>query len=62
MAYENRKLSDTPKIVFVGFDDKPVDPAHVMIKKSQDISPKEAALRDYFKAIYSVGEATQWHT
>lgn len=54
-----RKLSDTPKIVFVGFDDKPIDLAQTMIKKSKDVSPKEAALRDYFKAMYSVGEATQ---
>ena len=56
---ENRKLSDTPKIIFVGFDDKPIDLAQTMIKKSQDISPKEAALRDYFKALYAVGEASQ---
>lgn len=54
-----RELSDTPKIVFVGFDDKPIDLAQTMIKKSKNVSPKEAALRDYFKAMYTVGEASQ---
>lgn len=53
-----RKLSDTPKIVFVGFDDKPVDLAQTMIKQAK-LSPKEQALQDYFKALYTVGEAKQ---
>ena len=54
-----RELSNTPKIVFVGFDDKPIDMAQTMLRKSQDISPKELQLRDYFKALYFVGEASQ---
>jgi hypothetical protein len=57
MSYENHKLSDTPKIVFVGFDEKPMDLAQTMIKKS-NLSPKEQALQDYFKALYTVGEST----
>lgn len=59
MTYENRKLSDTPKIIFVGMDDKPIDMAQTMLRKSQDLSQKELQLRDYFKALYSVGEASQ---
>lgn len=54
-----RELSNVPKIIFVGFDDKPIDLAQTMLRKSQDLSPKELQLRDYFKALYSVGEASQ---
>ena len=59
MTYENRKLSDTPKIVFVGFDDKPIDMSRALTKKVNDQSPKEQALTNYFKTLYNVGEATQ---
>ena len=59
MTYENRKLSDTPKIVFVGFDDKPIDMSRALTKKVNDKSPKEQALSNYFKALYNVGEASQ---
>lgn len=58
MTYENRKLSDTPKIIFVGFDDKPIDMAQTMIKRSK-LSPAEEALQNYFKSLYTVGEASQ---
>ena len=54
-----RKLSDTPKIIFVGFDDKPIDIGQTLQKKIIDQSPKEKQLADYFKALYNVGEATQ---
>ena len=56
-----RKLSDTPKIIFVGFDDKPVDLAQAMTKRVtlQEQSVKEKQLADYFKALYHVGEAIQ---
>jgi hypothetical protein len=53
-----RELSNTPKIVFVGFDDKPVDLVQTMFKKSK-LSPKEQALQDYFKSLYTVGESKQ---
>lgn len=53
-----RKLSDTPKIVFVGMDDKPIDLAQTMIKRSK-LSPTEEALQTYLKSLYTVGEAAQ---
>ena len=53
-----RKLSDTPKIIFVGFDDKPLDLAQTMIKKSK-LSPAEESLQNYLKSMYTIGEASQ---
>ena len=54
-------LSNTPKIIFVGFDDKPVDLHQALTKRVtlQEQSVKEKQLADYFKALYSVGEAKQ---
>ena len=59
MTYENRKLSDTPKIIFVGFDDKPIDMGQTLHKKIKTMSPAEQALTNYFKSLYNVGEASQ---
>ena len=55
----NRKLSDTPKIIFVGFDDKPIDMAQTLTKKIKTMSPAELALANYFKSLYNCGEASQ---
>jgi hypothetical protein len=54
-----RKLSGTPKIVFVGFDDKPIDLAHSLTKRINEKSTSETALSNYFKVLYNVGEAKQ---
>lgn len=56
-----RELSNTPKIIFVGVDDKPINLAQTLTKRAtlQDISVAEKQLADYFKALYYVGEATQ---
>lgn len=56
---DNRKLSDTPKIVFVGFDDKPIDMGQSLTKRIQEKSTTEIALSNYFKSLYSLGEASQ---
>lgn len=53
-----RELSNVPKIVFVGMDDKPVDLAQTMIKRSK-LSPAEEALQNYMKSLYNCGEATK---
>lgn len=50
-----RKLSDTPRIVFVDFDDKPIDFHNTLTRKPEKLSPKEKTLQDYFKALYSTG-------
>lgn len=55
----NRKLSDTPKIIFVGFDDKPIDMGRTLTKKLDTMSPAEQQLANYFKALYKCGEASQ---
>jgi hypothetical protein len=54
-------LSNTPKIVFVGFDDKPIDLAQSLTKRVslQEQSTAEKQLADYFKALYLSGEALQ---
>ena len=54
-----RELSNTPKIIFVGFDDKPIDMAQTLQKKIKALSASELALSNYFKALYNVGEAKQ---
>lgn len=59
MSYENRKLSDTPKIIFVGMDDKPINMGRTLTKQIKTMSPAEQALTNYFKALYNVGEASQ---
>ena len=56
---ENRKLSDTPKIIFVGFDDKPIDMSKTLTKQIKLQSAAEIALSNYFKSLYHVGEAKQ---
>lgn len=56
---ENRKLSDKPRIVFVGFDDKPIDMSQSLTKRKENKTPAETALSNYFKALYNVGEAKQ---
>ena len=56
---ENRKLADMPKIIFVGFDDKPIDMGQSLTKRIKTMSPAEQALSNYFKALYNVGEASQ---
>lgn len=56
---ENRKLSDSPKIIFVGFDDKPVDMSRTLTKQIKSQSAAEIALSNYLKSIYHVGEAKQ---
>lgn len=55
----NRKLLDTPKIIFVGFDDKPIDIGQSLTKRIQEKSTAEMALSNYFKSLYSLGEAKQ---
>lgn len=54
-------LSNTPKIIFVGFDDKPVDLHQALTKQValQEQSVKEKQLADYFKALYQCGESKQ---
>lgn len=54
-------LSNTPKIIFVGFDDKPIDMAQSLQKRVtlQEQSTAEKQLADYFKALYLSGEALQ---
>lgn len=54
-------LSNTPKIVFVGIDEKPIDLVQALTKRVtlQEQSAAERQLADYFKALYNVGEATQ---
>jgi len=56
---ENRKLSDTPKIIFVGFDNKPIDMSRTLSKQIKSQSAAEIALSNYFKSLYHVGEAKQ---
>lgn len=56
---ENRKLSDSPKIIFVGFDDKPVDMSRTLTKQIKSQSATEIALSNYYKSLYHVGEAKQ---
>ena len=56
---DNRKLSDSPKIIFVGFDDKPIDIAQSLTKRIKEKSASEIALSNYFKSLYNVGEASQ---
>ena len=56
---ENRKLSDTPKIIFVGFDDKPIDMSKTLTKQIKLQSAAEISLSNYFKSLYHVGEAKQ---
>ena len=54
-----RELSNTPKIIFVGFDDKQIDLAQSLQKKIKTMSTAELQLANYFKALYNVGEAKQ---
>ena len=56
---DNRKLSDSPKIIFVGFDDKPIDLGQSLTKRTKEKSASEIALSNYFKSLYNVGEASQ---
>jgi hypothetical protein len=57
----NIMLDNKPKIIFIGFDDKPIDLAQSLTKRVtlQEQSTAERQLSDYFKALYNVGEATQ---
>lgn len=52
-------LSNTPKIIFVGFDDKPIDMAQSLQKRIKEKSVNEIALENYFKSLYNLGEAKQ---
>ena len=54
-----RELSNTPKIIFVGFDDQQIDMAQTLQKKIKTLSTSEIALSNYFKSLYHVGEASQ---
>ena len=52
-------LSNTPKIIFVGFDDKPIDLSKSLQKRIKEKSVNEIALENYFKSLYHLGEAKQ---
>lgn len=54
-----RELSNAPKIIFIGFNDKPIDLSQALQKKINTLSASELALSNYFKALYNVGEAKQ---
>lgn len=54
-------LSNTPKIIFVGMDDKPIDLSQALTNKAKLKQQSTAAdqLASYYKALYLAGEATQ---
>ena len=54
-------LSNTPKIIFVGFDDKPINLGQALTNKAKLKQQSTVAdqLASYYMALYNVGEAKQ---